>query len=774
MKRNIPLYILVSGILAAYLAAVLWQKTQLGNILSALNALVSAGILLYSFLQLGRSTLHFRRVFLLGCLACASWGIADVLWIIGAGEGATVPGEPLMLLLYALTNLFLLAAVLQGTILQRGKWNRVQLVTDLLVSLLMCCQFFWLVLFDKDVQVILAWIRADFTSIASITLDILIICALVFWRLSVRGGIIPRYMRFFIVSVLTYAMIDLGYYTLDMKGMYTPNSLIDVGYSVTLALLALSSLLYRRQEVVPPESKKISNMGIRRKTAYLLAFPVATAILHAVKVIRVEPAFGDYIHYVSFLTIYWVITKYVQLSTENERLLKIEKQHSMLLQQKIADQEERLLSLENVDPLTQLGNRKFFMEQLRQRLEAAGPEETVVVLGVNIDRLRIVNEAFGHDAGDKTLLAFTNRLTEWNTKEMVCARISGDEFGFILPDGETIEDAARYGDGIVGLCDDSFLIDGNYVKVTLSVGIAASDTDKRDTNSLMERMSWAIRQAKSRGYNTRQVYSDALPDDRKTILIEQMLKRSRAEKDFTLYFQPQFAVADGRLLGAEALIRWNCKGIGFVPPDVFIPLAEEIGMIGEIGQWVLCEAMKQAVRWNYSRTDSLKIGVNLSMDQLEDERFVASLRAAMKETGVQSKWLDIEITESKLLRDSPNVLAAFSAFSELGVTVSIDDFGAGYAALGNLSRFHFDRIKIDRSLVDGLTQSNYSSKRIISSIIEMAGALNMAVIAEGVETREQFEILRELGCGQVQGFMFGRPVPAAEFERSFLHTNNRF
>lgn len=764
MKRIGWFLSLIFGILLAYLAAVLLRLSQAGNVLSATVAFTAAGILLAAQGHMGRADRRFRLVFLLGGCACVCWGIADAVWFFQAWLGETPAGDRATLLLYSLTNLFLFGAVIHGTISQKGKWDRVQFGLDLLISLLVCAQFFWTLLFDKNLQIIQNWIAEDYTSIVSIALDMLIVCAAVLWRLTVRSGPVPKYMRIFIASALAYAALDLWYFTLSMKGLYSPNSLLDFGYSVTLAALAGSALLYGRSGAALPEPEPES--ALKRKTAYLLAFPVLTMVLYAAGIIRVEPDFDDYAHFAVLIAVHWALSKYLQISTENEGLLRAEKQRNDLLRQEIADQQERLLSMENTDPLTQMGNRKFFLEQLGARLKQDGG--SVAVLGVNIDRLRAVNEAYGHDAGDKTLIAFAERLKDWNTQEAVLARISGDEFGMILPKGESVEYASRYADEIVRLCEEPFRFGGISVKVTLSVGIAASDPSVADADSLMECTSAAIRQAKLYGYNKRQVYTDALKSDRKAIMIEQMLKKSRVEKDFSLHYQPQFTIPDHRLIGAEALIRWNCKGIGPVPPDVFIPLAEEIGMIGEIGQWVIREAMEQSVKWNYSRADALKIGVNLSLDQLENERFVPMFRDGMKQTGIRCQWLDVEITESKLLRNSPNILAAFSAFSELGVTVSIDDFGAGYAAIGNLSRFHFDRIKLDRSIVEGLSYGNATSKRIVSSIIEMAHALNMTVIAEGVETGEQLDILRQLGCEQVQGYLYGRPVPAEEFERSYL------
>lgn len=223
-----------------------------------------------------------------------------------------------------------------------------------------------------------------------------------------------------------------------------------------------------------------------------------------------------------------------------------------------------------------------------------------------------------------------------------------------------------------------------------------------------------------------------------------------------------------RLIGAEALLRWNSAEIGFIPPGVFIPVAEEIGIINELGAFVLREAMRQAINWNRGRTEPFRIGINISPKQMKNEAFPSVLREIVRETGVRTEWIDAEITESTIIEQSDSVRAAFSALKEMGISISIDDFGAGFSAIGYLSRFHCDRIKIDKSLVDHVSYDNPSGVRILKSIIEMSKAVGALTLAEGVETKEQMNLLTEIGCDQMQGYLMGRPVPSAEFERLFF------
>ena len=237
---------------------------------------------------------------------------------------------------------------------------------------------------------------------------------------------------------------------------------------------------------------------------------------------------------------------------------------------------------------------------------------------------------------------------------------------------------------------------------------------------------------------------------------------------FELFYQPQFALPGKELIGAEALIRWNNPEHGYIPPNIFIPIAEQIDYILKIGKWVMQETFRQSIAWNKLYGIRLKIGFNISPKQLKDEGFVSLVKSLVKESGVTPEWIDAEITESIMMDDIGLVNDTFSAFHELGISVSIDDFGSGYSALGYLNKYPFDRVKIDKSLIDNVNAQNISGANVVRAAINMAHASGIVSIAEGVETQEQLEILGELGCDQVQGYVLGRPVPAEVFEQRYI------
>jgi len=761
------LFFLIGLVWLSYVVASAFSLMNLANVLSAAGAMLSAGVLAV-ISRRSSAQKHISRMFLCGCFASFTWGLADVIWAFESWGNEAIPEGPIMQFLYLLTNVFLLLAILWFIQEKFEKWNRVQMIADTLVILLLSIQFFWLFLFDQSAQLLIGWIRSDYTSILSVTADIAIIVFILTWKLAVRTGRPPRYFHGFAIASFLFTVVDLLYYVLESKGLYYPNSLVDISYSATLSLLAAAALIWNRPEPTQEELEGLMNVGKRKTSFYLIAFPLLILLLHFFNLIRVSPTWTDFGICVMLLLIHWAISKYIQLAIENDRLWHIEQQHRESLELTVAEQAEKLAFLTNKDPLTLLSNRNYFRTEVETTLAAEESSVRTCLLGVNIDRLKSINDAYGHDAGDKVVLELSKRLCEWNERGASIARISGDEFGVLFPAGFTRGDAEQASEQILKLCDKPFLIDGSPIKVSLSIGIVQRQDSTERAQTLLENVDIAVRQAKSQGYHTYQVYQPAFSVLRAKSRMEHLLRRANLEKEFLLYYQPQVELATQRMIGAEALLRWNSAEIGFIPPGVFIPIAEEIGLINEIGAYVLRAAMRQSMDWNRDRGEPIKIGVNISPKQIGTETFLPNLRDLIQQEQVNTAWIDLELTESTLVGQSSSVADLFSALKEMGISVSIDDFGAGFSAIGYLNQFHFDRIKIDKSLVDRVSYSNPSGVRILRSIIEMSKAVGAKVIAEGVESNDQAILLQEIGCDQAQGYLYGRPVPPVKFEQLFL------
>ena len=407
------------------------------------------------------------------------------------------------------------------------------------------------------------------------------------------------------------------------------------------------------------------------------------------------------------------------------------------------------------DPVTDLPNRRAFDICLATALASAAPE--AVVLLVDLDRFKHVNDTLGHPIGDGLLCLVAKRLRSLVRTADFVARFGGDEFAVVLspvPGGAT--DLARR---IVDVLGRPYLIDGHLVTVGASVGIASAPQHGQSVPGLVRCADLALYAAKAAGRGVFRVFEPELDQrakDRRTLEIE--LRRALMLREFELHYQPQIDIETQTVEGFEALIRWNHPGRGLIPPGDFIPLAEEIGLIVPLGEWVIRQSCLEATRW----PDQIRVAVNVSSLQFADaERLVNVITHALATSGLPGRRLEIEITESVLLRDQSFVLAALHQLHALGVRVAMDDFGTGYSSLSQLRSFPFDKIKIDRSFVH--TNDNPDSQNaIVRAITALGISLGMQTIAEGVETAGELERVRSEGCRSVQGYLFSRPVPSSE------------
>jgi diguanylate cyclase (GGDEF)-like protein len=755
--------------LLGYLAATVFQSQQWGNIISPINAMASAGILLYVFLKSAKG--NYARLTLLPFLFAAfAWGIADIIWAIMESRGGDPESSPAIMAIYALPNLFIVLALVIFAVKQFNKWNFVQFFVDALIIGLMFMVFIWIVYFNKDTFIFQTMLQSDFTSLFSIICDIIIFISVSLWFLSVRSRNIPIYIIIMACGAVLFAFTDMLYYFIDFRGLYIPNSYIDFAYALSLYVIAFGALLKTYLSITALDVKSFTNVGLKSRWRFLLVFPLLTALLDVTNAIEEEFNALDMVTFAILIFLYIAFSKYVQLSIENERLLKIQKINNETLEQRVAEQVKELKYLANKDTLTSLYNRRYFINCLEESIKTMLPTETLALLLLDLDRFKTINDSFGHDAGDKVLIELANRMAVWNIYGAVLARLGGDEFGFIFVGRNTQKEISSFCAQITELCSRPAKVGVNVLNVTISIGVSQLTHEANEANALLKNAEIAMYQAKAQGYNRYQFFDPLLSRDMiNSNKIEMLLKQVDIEKDFELYYQPQFSLPEKKLLGAEALIRWKDAQYGYIPPSVFIPVAEKIEYIAKIGKWVLNQSIHQIMAWNCHQPIPIKVGINISPRQLSDESFIDALKALITNSEVDTAWLDAEITESTMISETEKVHEAFGVLKGMGISISIDDFGAGYSALSYLNKYPFDRIKIDKSLIDNIASYNISGIYIVKSIIAMAKSIGIKTIAEGVETEDQLNVLTELGCDQVQGYLLGRPVPAQEFERKFMH-----
>jgi diguanylate cyclase (GGDEF)-like protein len=428
--------------------------------------------------------------------------------------------------------------------------------------------------------------------------------------------------------------------------------------------------------------------------------------------------------------------------------------------------EAKIMHMARHDALTNLPNRVLFKDKMEQAL-ARG--DTLGVMFLDLDRFKSVNDSLGHSIGDALLCAVTERLQRVVSDADTVARLGGDEFA-IVQSKATPAQASELAAQIIDALVDPFDVRGHQVVIGTSIGIALAPNDGAEPDQLLRNADMALYRAKAEGRGTYHFFQpemDAQMQERRRLELD--LRKALAAEQFELHYQPLVDLPHGAVSGFEALLRWNHPERGMVPPDTFIPVAEEIGLIVPLGDWVLKQACRDAVKW----PERLTVAVNLSAAQFRSPTLALSVMAALGQSGLAASRLELEITETVLLQENRAVLDALHQFRKLGVRICMDDFGTGYSSLSYLRSFPFDKIKIDRSFISELGKES-DCVVIIRAVMRLGSSLGMITTAEGVETEQQLDILRSEGCMQAQGYLFSRPKPASEVPAMLQQIRPRF
>lgn len=421
--------------------------------------------------------------------------------------------------------------------------------------------------------------------------------------------------------------------------------------------------------------------------------------------------------------------------------------------------EDRIRHLAQHDPLTGLPNRSLLADRLEHALERGRRSESrVALLFIDLDRFKHVNDSLGHPVGDRLLQEVAHRLHSTVRQQDTLARQGGDEFVVIIEDVEGPDDAARVAVKLLATLESPVTLDGHEIFVGGSIGISIFPSDGDSSEALLRCADSAMYEAKEQGRSTYRFYTaEQTRISRERFELESGLRRAIERDELRLFYQPQAACANGQLVGVEALVRWQHPERGLVPPDRFIPLAEEIGLIGQIGEWVLNTACAQARQWAQAG-HPLRVAVNLSSHQVSQDKLFDTVKGALNRSGLAPSLLELEITEGHVLKRVEECIVELHRVKTLGVSLAIDDFGTGYSSLSYLKRLPVDRLKIDRSFVEGIPD-DHDDISIVATILSMARNLGMGVIAEGVETPAQIEHLVAARCGEYQGYLLGKPMP---------------
>ncbi len=427
--------------------------------------------------------------------------------------------------------------------------------------------------------------------------------------------------------------------------------------------------------------------------------------------------------------------------------------------------QEKLNHLAYHDALTDLPNQVLFKDRLKQAIALSRRNDHMqAVLLLNLDRFKTINDSLGYTAGDRLLQSVAQRLTSCVRESDTVARFGGDEFAILLTQIPRAQDAANAARAIKQALDQAFVFEDQEIFVSSSIGISLYPHDGRDTGGLLKTAGAALDRAKVQGGNTFHFYTaGGTTRALKQLVLESNLRPGLERSEFVVHYQPQVAIHDFHLVGMEALVRWQHPTLGLLYPSEFIMLAEESGVIISLGDWILRTACAQNKAWQDKGLTPMCVSVNFSARQFQQPSFIANVAQLLKETNLDPRWLELELTESSIMKDPEAAIEKLHELKLMGIKVAVDDFGTGYSSLNYLKRFPIDTLKIDRTFVADVCKDPHDTA-IVRAIINLGHALELTVIAEGVETMDQLQYLTAFECDVVQGFLFSKALSVASFE----------
>ena len=446
----------------------------------------------------------------------------------------------------------------------------------------------------------------------------------------------------------------------------------------------------------------------------------------------------------------------------------------------LTEYKKQLNHLAYYDALTTLPNQALLKDRLQQAIALARRnEQMLAVMLVNLDRFKIINDTLGYVTSDQLLQEVATRLSGCVRDSDTVARLGSDEFALLLTQIGRAEDAAKVAQGIKDVLESPFHFAGQELFAQASIGISLHPDDGSDAMALLKTAGTALNRAKEQGGNDYQFYTSGRTTKAlRQLVLENNLRPGLEREEFLVYYQPQVNIESFQIVGIEALVRWQHPGLGLLYPQEFIRMAEESGLIVSLGEWILRAACVQSKSWQDAGFEPLRLAINLSARQFQQPRLIPIIEQILTETGLDPRYLEFELTEGSVMKDPDEAIKKLNELKQMGVTISIDDFGTGHSSLSYLKRFPIDTLKIDQSFVREIS-TDPEVTAIVTAIITLAHALKLNVIAEGVETEEELKFLRSLGCDEVQGFLFSKPISADEFtamliERSGINSRRNY
>jgi diguanylate cyclase (GGDEF) domain len=763
-KKTYQFVLLTFSLLYTY--AIVIQNNLIGDIFSPILMLIITGNVYIGFVKQQTDKVN-RWAGWFMTLAVFSWFLCDFLWGVHTLILRTDPEKSFITVYgYCFTSFFIFLTMLFTGYRNLKKMNKIQAMLDTTIVTLCIFVLLWLFVFEQKEERINK-LLSDPIAMITILLDIIIYAWINVWVFSTRTLKPLLYQEILAVGGLIFAITDLVYWYMYFYTTYEPNSWIDGFYMIAFATTAIAAVAKMKAK-----PKNILERT-RNKPCCKLGAEIFFLIIPIVVFIYKREQIQYFTLLVVSMLIYYVLINYTQKSIFQEKLLELEKKNVAELEKKVEERTKEIIRILNTDYVTGLFNRRYFETLLAETMNSIRTEEMVSVIYIDQNNSRAIKNLLGKNIAENLLRIIAESFSQIvSPYKGILAAYGEDTCAIMIKDRNADAIASKIAEQILSRCNDLFLIDNHAIRVTLNIGISCYPLDTSDVNDLIKNADVAMMQARVKGCNRIQFYNDQIGNltyDRQKIEIK--LKKAVFDKEFQLYYQPQVYCNNGTLCGFETLIRWYQGDGQFISPLDFIPIAEEVGMIVPLGYWIMENAAKQLADWKSQTGKSIRISVNVSTKQLVEMDFIQRLQDTLTQYNIPPELFEIEITESYQIENSINILDTLNRIERLGVSIAIDDFGTGYSSLYYIKNIPAQRIKIAKELIDNIESDVYSNS-ILQMVISIAKVKGIKVIAEGVETKEQWECLKELGCDEIQGFFFARPMPAGEIETKWLNINN--
>ncbi|MCC3867971.1 putative bifunctional diguanylate cyclase/phosphodiesterase [Terrisporobacter mayombei] len=767
---KIKLYKIYIGIIVFLVLLFSYPSTNIyykiiTNTMGILGCITSIFLVCITFKRSEKNKL--KNYWLLNLLAITSFGIGEIIWAIKEiflNEKLILPS--LTISFYLPSNIFLFLGSLillkKNRKTYKTQKSKVSLDMVIIVTMYISIMFASIMpmlnyretLLDTNIYLILYNIL-NFMTLINLS---------IIYIYSNENIIKGNFFAINFLGVLLYALSDLVYMYEILESTYVSNTLLDSLWIISFLLIGLSAIEYLFTEDSKDNFKIINECEDKGFMSYLAIVPIPILFIMDINN-KHQAIIGIFISV--------IVIRQIKVLNENKILVKKYKMINEGLESAVLERTKELHEknielnyLSNKDTLTDLYNRRYLLHKLDELIVNSSKDNSKFgILFLDLDKFKNINDLYGHEVGDLLLNKIGNKLQKHSSKNSIIIRQGGDEFVIIYTHIDSEEDLKSFANQIISEFDKEICIEKIDFKVNFSIGGVIYPTDGEDKLTLMKKADMAMYASKKNASSKFSLYKENNMYNK--FKMEKLMEKALNNKEFILYYQPQFNIDNNKIVGIEALIRWVNDELGFVYPSEFIPLAEETGLIIDIGNWIIESTFLQIKKWQELYNIDIEVGINVSPIQLSDKRFLDVIVTNLQNTNINPSLINLEITEKIAIDDSEVVIEKLKIIRDLGIKVSIDDFGSGYSSFKYAKSFAVDTLKIDISLIKGIDKSK-EDYEIAKAVINMAKGLGLNIVAEGVDSDSQLSVLRNLGCDTIQGYYYEKPMKIEQLEKKYF------